>query len=78
MRFAILAGAEMRRLSPQNVGGDVSIVNKDIYNARKALFDDFEMLKRCRHPKFNNLLEGIVILLARSSIIIRFKASIFL
>jgi hypothetical protein len=58
MRFAILAGAGMRLLSPLNVGGDVSMVNKLTINAGKALIGAFEMLER------GDLLEGIVIFLA--------------
>jgi hypothetical protein len=62
MRFAILAGAGMRLLSPLNVGGDVSMVNTLTINARKALIGAFEgafeMLER------GDLLEGIVIFLA--------------
>jgi hypothetical protein len=67
MRFAILAGAGMRRSSPQFCGGDVSIVNKDIYNAVPALIGGFEMLER------SDLLAGIVILLARFIAIWQFK-----
>jgi len=46
MRFAILEGAGMRRLSPQNVGGDVSIVNKTMYNADTGFIDDFKMVEQ--------------------------------
>jgi hypothetical protein len=64
MHFAILAGAGMRLLSPLNVGGDVSMLNKLAINAGKAinafpaLIGAFEMLEG------SDLLEGIVIFLA--------------